>query len=614
MIGRVAGSVVHGAFERLVANAIRKAILPTLVALAGGAWWLVTWLGPWWPVLPAVVGALVFRKPLWWLIKHPAWLATGIVTVCSAIQWGPHTAAVLAPATLLTCVTLWIGAVVARGTARGFAPIVLGLSRLVKTRARWEDTCQRMQPSLISRHTGQPVHASGWRITGRGLEVRLHTASLGLHSAAATGWSDNLTAVLGCDRVRVTMPHPSTAHLRIEWGQHLREHLPLHKIPQCTRPGRYVCVGITEDGLPLELPIGSLFLAAMTGMGKSSLVWTYLYDLRRQGIPHELVVIDPKRVEWSVAERHLEESPIVRAYAGSPMQWGNNGIRKDGKGWMQVNVEQVINDRLAEYAANGHRDHTPTPESPLIMVIVDETLPMAKQLRAMGESHPLAMAAFMGRAIGVIVVFLTQIAEKEVVGAIRDMIPNRACGRLLTAEQVDMALGQKASSRGAQAHLLHPLEDRGVIYYQDERGIITLGRFGYAEDEDTVDLIMGRIPAVRIKPVRDIYARRDCWIYHLFNADGELIYIGKSVDPKARFGQHKNGEHIWSPDIATMTVIDEDDPWESEAAALVEEAREIRRYAKAGHELYNIEHNPNPPRVYRPSVTAGAPDPWSIGG
>jgi predicted GIY-YIG superfamily endonuclease len=355
-------------------------------------------------------------------------------------------------------------------------------------------------------------------------------------------------------------------------------------------------------------------IAALTGMGKSSLFWAILYDLLRQFGPAciRLVVIDPKRVEWSVAEKHAQESPIVQAYAGSPMQWGDNGIRKGGDGWLQVNVEQLIEDRLVEYASNGYRDHTPTPDSPIIFVLVDETLPLASSLRKLKENHPLAKAAFMGRAIGVYLLFATQAAEKDVLGLIRDLINNRACGRMLSKDQVDMAMGDDSVKHGANAHLLHPVEDRGVFYFRDEAARIFAGRVGYAEDADTVDLIMGRIPVRRPpKPPRDLYAPRDTYVYHLYNRQGERIYIGKSVNPAKRLEQHCDGEHEWSDEIdpAGMVV---DSLWDSEAAALVEERRQIERATRNGELLYNVAHNKG--RVRVPVGAAVAVDPWELEG
>src|SRR5256886_16920946 len=110
--------------------------------------------------------------------------------------------------------------------------------------------------------------------------------------------------------------------------------------------------------------------------------------------------------------------------------------------------------RRAAMFAGKHREHTPTPEHPFIVIVVDEVAFLTAYLsdRAIRDRIKAALATLttQGRAVGYSVVAALQDPRKEVM-SIRNLFPDRIAMRLDEPEQVDMVLGDGARDRGAQA-------------------------------------------------------------------------------------------------------------------------------------------------------------------
>ncbi|MGH3365672.1 MAG: hypothetical protein ACRDOY_00525 [Nocardioidaceae bacterium] len=95
----------------------------------------------------------------------------------------------------------------------------------------------------------------------------------------------------------------------------------------------------------------------------------------------------------------------------------------------------------------------PTPEEPLIVVVVDELASLTAYLTDRDTkkriSAALSLLLSQGRAVGVLVVAALQDPRKDVLPA-RDLFPTRIALRLTEPEQVDMVLGDGARKRGAR--------------------------------------------------------------------------------------------------------------------------------------------------------------------
>ena len=123
--------------------------------------------------------------------------------------------------------------------------------------------------------------------------------------------------------------------------------------------------------------------------------------------------------------------------------------------------------------AGKQRDHTPTPEYPFVVMLVDEVafLTAYQPDKALRERVKAALATLttQGRAVGYCVVAALQDPRKEVM-SIRNLFPDRIAMRLDEPEQVDMVLGDGARDRGATADLIStdPATGAGVAFVRLE--------------------------------------------------------------------------------------------------------------------------------------------------
>lgn len=235
-----------------------------------------------------------------------------------------------------------------------------------------------------------------------------------------------------------------------------------------------VPVGRTEDGRTLALPIlGSHWLVAgETGAGKGSVLWSLILGLApavRAGLVR-LWVIDPKGGMELAAGAPLFDRFV---YGGTEQ-------------YADLLDEAVAGLRARAGRLRGlTRKHEPTPEEPLVVVIVDELASLTAYVddaalrRRIANSLSLLLS--QGRAPGVAVVAATQDARKEVVG-MRDLFPARVALRTAEPGQADLILGRGARDRGARTDGI-PDSSPGVAFVVlDDAPEPVRVRFGYADD------------------------------------------------------------------------------------------------------------------------------------
>jgi DNA segregation ATPase FtsK/SpoIIIE, S-DNA-T family len=106
----------------------------------------------------------------------------------------------------------------------------------------------------------------------------------------------------------------------------------------------------------------------------------------------------------------------------------------------------------ASRKAGKQRDHTPTADEPLEVIVLDEVafLTAYQRSKALRDTilEALATLTTQGRAVGYVVVAALQDPRKEVL-TIRNLFPDRIALRLDEPSQVDMVLGDGAHDRGA---------------------------------------------------------------------------------------------------------------------------------------------------------------------
>jgi DNA segregation ATPase FtsK/SpoIIIE, S-DNA-T family len=219
--------------------------------------------------------------------------------------------------------------------------------------------------------------------------------------------------------------------------------LPVHPHPDL----RALPVGRREDGLPwlIRLHGTHVLIAGATGAGKASLLWSLvraMLPLIRAGLV-KVLAADPKLMELAYGRVIFDTHG---AYAADPAA-------------IAVMLEGAVADMQARAAgfAGRHRDHTPTPEHPFTVIVVDEVafLTAYQPDRKLRERIMAALATLttQGRAVGYCVVAALQDPRKDVL-SIRNLFPDRIAMRLDEPDQVDMVLGDGARDRGAACELI----------------------------------------------------------------------------------------------------------------------------------------------------------------
>jgi S-DNA-T family DNA segregation ATPase FtsK/SpoIIIE len=214
-------------------------------------------------------------------------------------------------------------------------------------------------------------------------------------------------------------------------------------------------VGIQADGaLWLLRLLGThVLVVGASNAGKGSVVWSLLRALGpaiRAGLVAPWV-LDPKGgMELAAGERMFAR------------------FEADSYEAMAVLLEDAVDvmDRRSRMLRGITRQHRPTADDPLILVVVDEMANLTAYLSDAGLrkriTGALSLLLSKGRAVGVHVVAALQDPRKDVL-PFRNLFPTRVALRLTESAEVDMVLGDGMRDRGALCDLI-PVELPGVGY------------------------------------------------------------------------------------------------------------------------------------------------------
>ena len=283
-----------------------------------------------------------------------------------------------------------------------------------------------------------------------------------------------LASLLGGHSVRVAADGPTRAVVTLA----LRDLLvhPTHTPPptETVAPGCHplgsVALGRTLTGDPWTADARAhTLVAGMTGAGKASVMWSLLIALGpsvRAGTVR-LVGVDLKAgMELTHAQK------MFSALATTPEQ--------------AVAILEREADLLAKRAdamAGVERSHTPTKESPHVLLVVDElaalTAYIADPLLRRRADTALRLLLTQGRAPGVSVWAWVQDPRKDTV-PMRNLFPQMIGLRLKDAFETEMVLGE-AATRTAPCHRIDPRHP-GTGYAITEDGTATKVRAHYAPD------------------------------------------------------------------------------------------------------------------------------------
>ncbi|QUQ70438.1 DNA segregation ATPase FtsK/SpoIIIE [Kutzneria sp. CA-103260] len=353
------------------------------------------------------------------------------------------------------------------------------------TGARWRDTLLACDLVTTDRKTGELRVPRILGVTSPSPSIDLVRVRLypGQHSQQ---WMDKLLVLadaLKVERVAVERVKPQVIALVVERSEPFTEVIDAPEMPWDsdavdlgslylgdTEYGTDWCEGLAEQ---------HLFVAGATGSGKGSLAWGPLRGLApliRDGIVRPWV-LDPKRMELAKAEA------FAHRYAAEPADCLT--VAKEF-------VEDCI-DVQKRLAAQGVRKFTPSRETPLNLLLVDEMAALtgfAEMALAREFRRLFNIVGTQGRATGHSMLGYVQEPTKDNV-AMRDLFTVRVCLRVTSAGHVDMTLGDGARQRGALAdEIPNDVSTAGIGYVIRQRSRVPMRvRAAYVNDTEIDELI-----------------------------------------------------------------------------------------------------------------------------
>lgn len=420
---------------------------------------------PWW-LLFAVLAALALSRVLLvllWLLGHPRTAAVLLAGGGVAYAVTVHGAG-----TVLAC---------AAGTAAAAAGWRAGHRPSFDRLAAWPATAllrrvwvyrRQWQPAMVTTGLALPA-AQGSALPE--LERVVHRPGLDrvtvrlLPGQDLPDWTrvaDRLARVFGTVDVRPRSVPDRTDALEL-WCV-LTD--PLDRAVPRLQPAEdldAVPVAVTEAGDPYTVPVSTrtgshLLIAGETGAGKGSVLWSLLSGLEPAILAGTVRVwgIDPKGGMELQAGAHL--------FARFAYRDVEDMCR------LLESAVAALRQRTEDLRAHGVRRLEPTPERPLIVVVIDELAALVAYVTdAMLRrriSDALAILLSQGRAPGLMVVAATQDARKQTL-ELRDLFPRRVALRTAEAGMADMILGEGARARGARTEQI-PARLPGVAYVHAE--------------------------------------------------------------------------------------------------------------------------------------------------
>jgi hypothetical protein len=266
-------------------------------------------------------------------------------------------------------------------------------------------------------------------------------------------------------------------------------------------------VGIREDGKWYRLQIWNthLFLAGLTGSGKSGVLWSIIAALAPDILAGrvQLHMIDLKRGTEMAAGARLYTS------------WAYTVAAAIG---VLEKMIRILDERAtprrehAERTGEPLRNHEPTPGDPHHVLMIDEIIALIKlvgdrkadfdvpQLDGTWKKENIRVDKYVGilllellsqaRSFGITVIVATQNAAKEIFDLLRDMFPIVIGLRQASDQQVQMVYGTGARERGIEATAI-TVDQAGTAFIDSPEagGSAMRVRFFKVEDEDIIYLV-----------------------------------------------------------------------------------------------------------------------------
>ena len=353
-----------------------------------------------------------------------------------------------------------------------------------------------------------PGHAPdpGVRISPVGARLRLEMPQA-FSAGHVRARLANLASALHVPAVQVVAAHGNIVTIELRVRNPLAETMKLQAPENSPVPLEAMRVGVREDGEWYRLMIRGthLFIAGLTGSGKSGLLWSIIAALAPD--------IATGRVELHMVDLKLgtEMGAGYRLYSS----WAYEVA--DGLAVLEKLV-QIMRDR-----ANPRREHSmrtgeplrkhePAPGDPHHVLMIDEIIALLKlpgdrkitanvrQLDGTFAEEELRVGKYAGllllellsqaRSFGITVIVATQNAAKEIFDLLRDMFPVMIGLRLAGEEQQRMVFGTGAAERGIAASEI-TVDEAGTVFIdsQEAGGMAIRARAFKVTDTDIIKLV-----------------------------------------------------------------------------------------------------------------------------
>jgi predicted GIY-YIG superfamily endonuclease len=232
------------------------------------------------------------------------------------------------------------------------------------------------------------------------------------------------------------------------------------------------------------------------------------------------------------------------------------------------------------------RDWTPSAENPYVVFIADEFLDLADSIKG-GTKSPMGKYIRKGRAVGYTAWLGTQSGLKSATGDIRDLTSQRLAMSVRSREATEAILGGEAVNNGALSHTIRSQPGVGYTFGESDMEAQRV-RAAYVTDEDLALIAAGTLPPALIGGYREQLGEvvGNYALYRHFDANGGLIYVGKTNNYARRSDEHKDKD--WWKDVASSTV----EWFPSQKAVLKAERAAIEAEHPRENHIYNTD-NPN---------------------
>jgi hypothetical protein len=184
----------------------------------------------------------------------------------------------------------------------------------------------------------------------------------------------------------------------------------------------------------------------------------------------------------------------VRQYAKTP----------DETVKMLAAAEKAMHARQHWMKQNGARKISPDQTNPLVVIILDETLPLTDLLKK-GTDSALGRIAYTGAAAAYVVWANTQVAQVDALGRFRDLVPQRICFATPNPQVTDSVFGQGSETMGAAAPTSR---NRGSgIHTRRVTSWPRKFRAAMVTDDETKLIAHGMLPPKVVNKAREAYDR-----------------------------------------------------------------------------------------------------------